>query len=588
MRYCHHLLIALLIFTTGITSNAQQVATHTQQQSSAQKTVSIPIEIASGDFIHKDQLLICTDHPHVHIDSWKSTIDPIVMYDPTFNEDKKVFNQPFSIEATLVYPQELDTTHIHISYYRHAKRALQEELIAVSFTEQKCTEQQQISTAVDSENAQVVEQTDVAPESKTPAPTTSISCYVQNMVQKTDNIWLRILLVLLLGLLMSLTPCIYPMIPITIGILQSQGSQSMLRNFLLAACYTMGIATMFALLGLLAASTGQMFGAIMANPIVILSIVGLLAYLAFSMLGFYEMYVPRFMSGGNNQVKSGSLLSIFLFGVVSGSVASPCLSPGLILLLTIVTALKSKLLGFALLFSFGIGLSLPLLVVGTFSSALNTLPRAGMWMVEVKKFFGVILFGMCFYFLNMILPWHVVILLVTTSTFLFGIFYLYHAQLSTGFIKRTNNLLGMALTAVSIPLCIESYKAFIQRNACPVIHDIWITDYHCAKEKAATHNKPLLMKVGGPCCSMCTAIDEKQFANSRVLSVIERNYVPVKIDGTEISDTVAHIKKTYTIHGFPTILIINPKNEIPIKQWGSNLYDVDPAMLAQELEEIRL
>ena len=579
-------LVLLFLLSPSLSTTAQHDTVNNHHHVLNQKTVSIAVDIPDGDFIHKEHLSMSVDHPHVHITSWRTDVDAVTKYDPIFKEDKKVFDRPFSLHVLLTHPHDIDDAYLHVSYYRHSAQALQEELIPIAFSQSKTPNEQPITQAIDSVDSQIHQETKSTNPDAQKSSTTSISCYVQNLVQKTNNIWLRLILVFLLGLLMSLTPCIYPMMPITIGILQSQGSSSMGRNFLLAGCYTLGIATMFALLGLLAASTGQMFGAIMANPIVILCIVALLAYLAFSMLGFYEMYVPRFMAGSNNKVKSGSLLSVFLFGFVSGSIASPCVSPGLILLLTIVTAMKSKLLGFALLFSFGIGLSLPLLIVGTFSSALNALPQAGVWMVEVKKLFGIMMIGMCFYFLNMIMPWYILVILITICTLLAGLFYLYHAQKSSGFVGRMNSLLGMILIAASIILCTQSYQAFTLRNQCPVSSDLWITEYACAKEKAIALNKPLLMKVGGPCCSMCTAIDNKQFANNNVLSTLEQLFVPVRINGALMNDDVAYIKKTYTIHGFPTILIIDPRNETVIKRWETNLYDVDPELFAQELASV--
>lgn len=165
----------------------------------------------------------------------------------------------------------------------------------------------------------------------------SWASYISTLVQTTESTSLRLILVAALGMLLSLTPCIYPMIPITVGILQSQGSRSIARNFCLALSYTMGIASTFALLGLLAAYTGLLFGSFMTKPLVIIPLVALLVYLAGSMMGFYEMYTPRLLQNGSSS-GGGSLVSAFLFGAASGTVASPCLSPGLILLLTIVTS----------------------------------------------------------------------------------------------------------------------------------------------------------------------------------------------------------------------------------------------------------
>lgn len=571
-------------YTTFIV--AQQENSHTQPPI-VHKDIVVHVEIPQGDFIHKELLSLHMDHPHAKIVSWQPSIDAVNKYDPLFKEDKKVFDRPFNLTINMNYPDDTHDVNLHVSYYRHSMQGMQEEVIPIhSISIEKNTDIKETNIAIDSTDSCITEMPINNNTVANDDTNNSFSCYVQEMVQKTDNIWLRLLLIALLGMLMSLTPCIYPMIPITIGILQSQSSGSIGRNFLLAGCYSLGIATMFAFLGLLAASTGQMFGAIMSNPLVIISIVGLLIYLAFSMLGFYEMYVPRFMSNNNNKIKNGSLFSVFLFGFISGSVASPCLSPGLILLLTLVTTIKSKFLGFIMLFSFGVGLSIPLLIVGTFSSALNALPRAGMWMVEVKKFFGFMLIGMCFYFLHMIMPWYLLITAVTISSLLTGIFYLYHAHKSNGFIKRLNTALGIICIIATCILTVESYKAFIIRNQCPTNDMIWITEYSCAREKAIAQHKPLLIKVGGPCCSICTAIDNKQFAHKAVLQRIEQSLVAVKINGALMNDEISHIKKTYTIHGFPTILIVDPITETIIKRWESNLYDVDPLLFAQELNEI--
>ncbi|NBP59452.1 DUF255 domain-containing protein, partial [bacterium] len=149
---------------------------------------------------------------------------------------------------------------------------------------------------------------------------------LQTYLTTTNSVALRILFALVLGILLSLTPCIYPMIPITVGVLQSQGSKSLLTNFLLSSAYTLGISTTFSLFGLLAATSGQAFGHMLANPLFIIFIVALLLYFALSLFGLYNLYIPRFLQKKHSIQGGGSFGSIFLFGLISGSVASPCLS----------------------------------------------------------------------------------------------------------------------------------------------------------------------------------------------------------------------------------------------------------------------
>ena len=135
-----------------------------------------------------------------------------------------------------------------------------------------------------------------------------LSDIISHLVEKTNSPLLRIITIFILGLLMSLTPCIYPMIPITVGILQTTSQKSLFNNFLLAGSYTLGIATTFACLGLLAAFGGAHFGSIMGNVYFVLFLVAFLAYLAFSMLGFYDMYTPRFMQAQGSHKVNGSYL----------------------------------------------------------------------------------------------------------------------------------------------------------------------------------------------------------------------------------------------------------------------------------------
>ncbi|MFA5074481.1 MAG: cytochrome c biogenesis protein CcdA [Candidatus Babeliales bacterium] len=202
------------------------------------------------------------------------------------------------------------------------------------------------------------------------------------------------------GILASFTPCIYPMIPITIGILQSQASSSLLRNFLLSLFYVLGIASIYAVLGYIVATTSIIFGQWLANPWIVAGVILLFLYLAFSMFGFYEIYMPAFMLKSKNINVRGSLFYSFIFGLVSGTIASPCLTPALAVILGFVAKTANPILGFLALFLFALGMGLLLIVIGTFSTTIFLLPRAGLWMLEVKKFFGFVLLGVCIYFLQ--------------------------------------------------------------------------------------------------------------------------------------------------------------------------------------------
>ena len=385
------------------------------------------------------------------------------------------------------------------------------------------------------------------------------SSYLSTLVQTTNSLPLRLVLVTLLGMVLSLTPCIYPMIPITVGILQAQASKSMTQNFLLALSYTVGIATTFALLGLTAAYTGHLFGSIMTKPVVILPMVGILVYLAGAMMGFYEMYTPR-MPGSSSATRGGSLASAFLFGAASGTMASPCLSPGLLLLLSIVTTLGSPVLGFMLLFAFGIGLSIPLLIIGTFSSSLNVLPRAGMWMVEVKKLFGLVIIGMCFYFLRPIMPHDYWLMLGRATMLGLGLYYFMTA--------RSNNSTSWRMTKYvlagflfSSSMGITSLYNTVHADTETQAGISWQTDYTTAHAYAEQEHKNLFIDVTADYCSICKAIEKKFFFDASVIHATT-SLVAVKIDASDTNNTIhMELLKNYAVMGTPTFLIIEPINQ---------------------------
>lgn len=405
--------------------------------------------------------------------------------------------------------------------------------------------------------------------------------WLTDKITQSDSLLFRLLLVFLLGLLMSLTPCIYPMIPITAGILQSQGSKSLLTSFSLALSYTVGIATTFAILGLLAAFAGQAMGQLMSHPLFVIPLVCLLVYLALSMIGLYDMYVPRFLQPRDHNVRAGSFFSAFTFGAISGVIASPCLSPGLVCLLCLVTTLNSILLGFLLLFAFGIGLGVPLLIIGTFSSSLNVLPRAGMWMVEIKKLFGFAMLGMCLYFLKYLIPSHTMGILLVIFALLVGICFLYMARKAhSKSWKRIYGVLGIVLLASSTYLGYTAYnKLTVQKKST---HSQWHTHYQEALEKARSQNKKLFVDIGAPFCSICRAIDASLFADSSVQNFLNENTIPVKLDGSLAQNT--DLLKQFKVLGFPTILLINPENQHILKQWGPELYGVSPQEFIQQLK----
>jgi len=202
------------------------------------------------------------------------------------------------------------------------------------------------------------------------------------------------------GVLTSLTPCIYPMIPITVGVISGTAGKrpTRRRTVVLTLTYVTGLAVFYALLGLLAGLTGQLFGTISASPWARLAIGNLLLVFGLAMLDVIPVRMPTRITGWASQMEGGSIPAVFLLGATSGIVAAPCGAPAFAAVLTWVAGTGSAVLGFIYLFVFSLGMTALLVVVGLSSGALAALPRSGNWMVWVKRVAGVIMILMAEYY----------------------------------------------------------------------------------------------------------------------------------------------------------------------------------------------
>lgn len=210
------------------------------------------------------------------------------------------------------------------------------------------------------------------------------------------------------GLVTSLTPCIYPMIPITAGILAGTGSAGRPRRttVLYTALYALGLALVYALLGLIAGLTGTLFGTISANPWAYAAFGALLMLAALAMLDVVPVVVPERLMAWAGRAGSQSPSAVFLMGATSGLVAAPCGAPAFAAVLTWVSGTQSALWGFIYLFVFSLGMTALLVAVGLSAGSLAALPRAGQWMAAVKKVAGLLMLAMgAFYFFKMGTVW---------------------------------------------------------------------------------------------------------------------------------------------------------------------------------------
>lgn len=226
---------------------------------------------------------------------------------------------------------------------------------------------------------------------------------------KSGSLWQVMALFALLGVLLSFTPCVLPMVPILSSIIvgQSQGGQmSKSRGFSLAAAYALGMAIVYTALGVAAGLAGEGLAAALQTPAVLATFATLLVLMSLSMFGFYELQLPAGLqarlAGLSNNQKSGSYAGVFVMGAISALIVGPCVAAPLAGALLYISQTKDVVLGGAALFAMAAGMSVPLLLVGV--SAGSLLPRAGGWMEGVKKFFGVLLIAVAIWMVSPVIP----------------------------------------------------------------------------------------------------------------------------------------------------------------------------------------
>ena len=207
------------------------------------------------------------------------------------------------------------------------------------------------------------------------------------------------------GVATSLTPCIYPMIPITAGVIagaeQREGT-GWRRRAGLTLTYALGLSLLYAVLGLLAGLTGSLFGTVGANPWARFAVGNLLLLFGLALLDVFPVEAPQRLVAWAGRFAGGSYAGVFAMGATSGIVAAPCGAPAFAAVLTWVGTTHSAVLGFAYLFVFSLGMTALLILVGLFSGTAAALPRAGRWTVWVKRVAGVLLLGMAeWYFVQM-------------------------------------------------------------------------------------------------------------------------------------------------------------------------------------------
>ncbi len=364
------------------------------------------------------------------------------------------------------------------------------------------------------------------------------------------------LVVFLWGLALNLTPCVYPLIPITVGYFGGQAGGKSSRTLLLAVIYVLGMAVMYSTLGLIAALTGSILGTALQNPIVVGIVALVLVLLALSMFGMYEFRLPAGLSGFAGTAKQGAI-GAFLMGLTVGIVAAPCIGPFVIALLTFVGESGNPALGFSLFFTLAVGLGFPFLFLAVLSGSISKIPRSGEWMDWVKKLFGVILVAMAIFFLEPHIG--------DVAYFVLMGFLFVAAGVYLGFVRKTSTaglsfqvfrrFIGIAAPLFGLYLLLAPGH-IIARDA-PDGGIPWKTYDGKLVAEAKEARQYVVIDFSAEWCLPCRELDHRTFSHPEVVAATT-DVLTVRADLTETtSPAVAKLRKEYEIKGVPTVVFLD-------------------------------
>lgn len=377
------------------------------------------------------------------------------------------------------------------------------------------------------------------------------------------------------GILASLTPCIYPMIPITVSVIGGGASGSIKKGFFLSLLYVFGMSLTYAGFGVAAALTGSLFGEYANAPAVRILVAIILCVMALSMFDLFSVQMPSGVASKLSAVNMSGYTGVFITGLASGMVVGPCVGPLIVGLLVYISTLGSLIKGFFIMWGFALGMGLLLLVVGTFSGAASSLPKAGPWMEKIKTFFGLILLAFALYYIRPVIQENLFYLILGAFLVITGIFLgaFDPVPKESGSLPFFRIRKGMGIIAVALGITYAvlfathgktNLSAGFPRPS-PITTANWITNEKQGFVLASKENKPVLIDFTASWCHICKKLDQKTFSHPKFLEKAEQ-FVLIRVDCTDTDDpNVIYMKNKYRILGLPTILFTDHsgKNLLP-------------------------
>ncbi|RPI12609.1 MAG: protein-disulfide reductase DsbD [Ignavibacteriae bacterium] len=392
----------------------------------------------------------------------------------------------------------------------------------------------------------------------------------QNVTAATENknqiasvieergMFVALLFIFVIGLALNLTPCVYPLIPITISYFGAQVSNSTGKKFIIALFYVMGMSVTYSVLGLIAALTGGVFGSLLQSPIVVAILVLIFFALALSMFGLYEIRIPQSLANFSGKNRQG-YLGTFTMGLTVGFIAAPCIGPLVLSLLVYVGQTGNPFLGFIMFFILSMGLGLPYIFLALFSSSITKLPRSGEWMEGVKIIFGIIMLGLALYTAQPLISTRVYEIIFPVFLILGGAYLILvdrKAINATTYtrIKYTLAIIGIIWGASNLHFGEEP-----QVMAGKLDWQNLMTQTEINGSIAKASDKPTMIDFYADWCAQCKELDKYTYVDPKVIE-LSKKFNNIKVDLTKGDK---EIESKYKILGLPVVTFIDNKgNEL--------------------------
>jgi thioredoxin:protein disulfide reductase len=360
------------------------------------------------------------------------------------------------------------------------------------------------------------------------------------------------------GMALNLTPCVYPLIPITISYFGGQATREdkgKSNLFGHGLCYLLGLAVTNSALGVAAALTGGLMGALLQSSFVLVAVALILAIFAASLFGLWELRLPSSLTQAAAKSYAGYFGSLFM-GLTLGVVAAPCLGPFVLGLLTWVASMGSPWLGFLIFFTLSLGLGLPLFLLAVFSGQIEKLPRSGGWMIWVRSLMGWVLVGMAAHFVGPVLPGALPTLLLVLVALGAGI--------HLGWIDRSEaNFKAFPWIKTGAGVACLVLATFL--GATWSMHGSGVTWKPYAEEvlqEAQKQQKPVIIDFYATWCAPCRELEEVTFHDAAVVRLAENDFVMVKVDLTRGGNPVhERLLEQYDVKGVPTVVFLDTKGQ---------------------------